>query len=252
MRRLFVIAIALTVGLPMVAVLLLVAAAGSQAQCGGGGPAGPGSAPGVPVSLLAIYDQAAGAYQLGPQGWAYLAAINYVETRFGQDISASSQGAIGWMQFEPGTWARYAVAADPTKPGAPPDPYDPWDAIFAAANDLHANGAPGDWPRAIYAYNHAGWYVSEVQQLTQRYAQTAGSAAVAIDSSQTAPQAGCVAVGPTTPGSAARILPDGLAAAPQDAPAPVQGGDRGRQPDHRHLLQHRTRAEHAHHGDVLL
>ena len=174
MRRLFVIAIALTIGLPMVAVLLLFAAAGSQAQCGGGGPAGPGSAPGIPASLLGIYDQAAGAYQLGPQGWAYLAAINYVETRFGQDLSPSSQGAIGWMQFEPGTWAQYAVSADPTKPGAPPDPYDPWDAIFAAANDLHANGAPGDWPRAIYAYNHAGWYVSEVQQLAQQLRANGG------------------------------------------------------------------------------
>ena len=221
MRRLFVIAIALTVGLPMVAVLLLLAAAGSQAQCGGGGPAGPGSAPGIPASLLGIYDQAAGAYRLGAHGWAYLAAINYVETRFGQDLSTSSQGAIGWTQFEPGTWAQYAVSADPTKPGAPPDPYDPWDAIFAAANDLHANGAPANWPAAIYAYNHAGWYVSEVQQLAQRYTQTAGSA-VATDSSQAAPQTGCVAVGPTTPGSAARTLPDGLAAAPQDAPAPVK------------------------------
>ena len=216
------IAIALTIGLPMVAVLLLFAAAGSQAQCGSDGPAGPGSAPGIPASLLGIYDPAAGAYQLGPQGWAYLAAINYVETSFGQDLSPSSQGAIGWMQFEPGTWAQYAVSADPTKPGAPPDPYDPWDAIFAAANDLHANGAPGDWPRAIYAYNHAGWYVSEIQQLAQRYTQAAGSAAVTIDASHAAPQASCVAAGPTTPGSAARILPDGLAAAPQDAPAPVQ------------------------------
>ena len=222
MRRLFVIAIALSIGLPMVAVLLLFAAASSRAQCGGGGPAGPGSAPGIPAGLLGIYDQAAGAYQLGPQGWAYLAAINYVETSFGQDLSPSSQGAIGWMQFEPGTWAQYAVSADPTKPGAPPDPYDSWDAIFAAANDLHANGAPGDWPRAIYAYNHAGWYVSEVQQLAQRYTQAAGSAAVTIDASHAAPQAGCVAAGPTTPGSAARILPNGLAAAPQDAPAPVQ------------------------------
>jgi DNA-binding CsgD family transcriptional regulator len=73
----FVIAIALTIGLPMVAVLPRFAAAGSQAQCGGGGPAGPGSAPPIPVSLLGIYDQAAGAYQLGPQGWAYLAAINW-------------------------------------------------------------------------------------------------------------------------------------------------------------------------------
>ncbi|HEY1516555.1 MAG TPA: transglycosylase SLT domain-containing protein [Solirubrobacteraceae bacterium] len=216
MRRLLVIAVALTIGLPMVAVLLLFSAAGSQAQCGGG-PAGPGSAPPIPASLLGIYDQAAGAYQLGPQGWAYLAAINYVETRFGQDLSPSSQGAIGWMQFEPGTWARYAVSADPAKPGAAPDPYDPWDAIYAAANDLHANGAPGDWPPAIYAYHHAGWYASEVQPLAQRYTQQAGSAAVAIDASHAAPQAGCVPAAPTTPGSTARILP--VAAAPQNAPA---------------------------------
>ena len=222
MRRLFVIALTLTIGLPTVAVLLLFAAARSQTQCGGGGPAGPGSAPGIPASQLGIYDQAAEAYRLGPQGWAYLAAINYVETRFGQDLSPSSQGAIGWMQFEPGSWAQYAVSTDPSKPGAPPNPYDPWDAIFAAANDLHANGAPGDWPGAIYAYNHAGWYVSEVQQLGQRYAEAAGGAAVALDAPQATSQVGCIAIGPTTPGAMALILRDGLAAAPQDAPAQVQ------------------------------
>ena len=36
------------------------------------------------------------------------------------------------------------------------------------------------------------------------------------------PPAGCVIGGPSTPGPAARILPDGLAAVPQDAPAQVQ------------------------------
>jgi GH15 family glucan-1,4-alpha-glucosidase len=109
-RRLFVIVLTLTVGLPMVAVVLLFAAAGSQARCGDGGPAGPGSAPGIPPGLLGIYDRAAGAYQLGPQGWAYLAAINYVETRFGQDLSPSSQGAIGWMQFM--LWALFTLGFD--------------------------------------------------------------------------------------------------------------------------------------------
>ena len=221
MRRLFVIAIALTIGLPMVAVLLLVAAAGSQAQCGGGGPAGPGSAPRIPASLLGIYDQAAGAYQLGPQGWAYLAAINYVETSFGQDLSPSSQGAIGWMQFEPGTWAQYAVSADPTSPAPHPTPTTlgtrsspPPTTCTPTARRATGRG------RSTPTTTPAGTS-SEVQQLAQRYTQTAGSA-VAIDASHAAPQAGCVAVGPTTPGSAARILPDGLAAAPQDAPAPVK------------------------------
>ena len=80
------------------------------------------------------------------------------------------------MQFEPATWARYQVSADPAKPGAPPDPDDPWDAIFTAARYLHASGAPGDWPTALYAYNHAGWYVAQAGQLAQHYAQTAGTA----------------------------------------------------------------------------
>ena len=141
MRRLFVLALSLTILLPLLAVLLAFAAASSQAQCGGA--VGPGSAPGVPSNLLAIYEQAAGSYQLGPAGWAYLAAINEIETNFGHNLSASTAGAIGWMQFEPATWAQYEVSADPAKPGAPPDPDDPWDAIFTAARYLHASGAPG-------------------------------------------------------------------------------------------------------------
>ena len=123
------------------------------------------------------------------------------------------------MQFTPATWAQYQVSADPAKPGAPPDPDDPWDAIFTAARYLHASGAPGDWPTALYAYNHAGWYVAQAGQLAQHYAQTAGSAVLATGA---APEPGCVTAGPTTPGPAAQILPDGLAAVPQDAPAQVQ------------------------------
>ena len=190
MRRVFVLALSLTILLPLLAVLLALAAGSSQAQCGGA--VGPVSAPGVPSSLLAIYEQAAGSYQLGPSGWAYLAAINEIETNFGHDLSTSSRGAIGWMQFMPATWAQYQVSADPAKPGAPPDPDDPWDAIFAAARYLNASGAPGDWQAALYAYNHAGWYVAQAQQLAQHYAQTAGSAVLATG----AAQPGCVAAGP--------------------------------------------------------
>ena len=217
MRRVFVLALALTILLPLVAVLLAFAAATSQAQCAGA--VGPGSAPGVPANLLAIYEQAAGSYQLGPSGWAYLAAINQIETSFGHNLSVSTAGAIGWMQIMPGTWAQYQVSADPAKPGAPADPDDPWDAIFTAARYLHASGAPDDWPTALYAYNHAGWYVAEAMQLAQHYAQTAGTAVPAIGG---VPPPGCVTPGPTTPGATAQILPDGLAAVPQDAPAQVQ------------------------------
>jgi len=217
MRRVFVLALALTILLPLVAVLLAFAAATSQAQCAGA--VGPGSAPGVPANLLAIYEQAAGSYQLGPSGWAYLAAINQIETSFGHNLSVSTAGAIGWMQIMPATWAQYRVSADPADPDAPPDPDDPWDAIFTAARYLHASGAPDDWPTALYAYNHAGWYVAEAMQLAQHYAQTAGTAVPAIGG---VPPPGCVTPGPTTPGATAQILPDGLAAVPQDAPAQVQ------------------------------
>src|SRR5271167_2305849 len=98
------------------AVVLVFAAASSQAQCSGSGPVGVSSAPGVPSDLLVIYYQAAGRFQLGADGWAYLAAINYFETDFGHNLSVSSAGAVGWMQIEPGTWAQYAVSADPAKP----------------------------------------------------------------------------------------------------------------------------------------
>ncbi|MGH2980628.1 MAG: hypothetical protein ACRDKV_01115, partial [Solirubrobacterales bacterium] len=40
--------------------------------------------------------------------------------------------------------------------------YSPRDAIFSAANYLSASGMPADTPGAIFAYNHADWYVAEV------------------------------------------------------------------------------------------
>ena len=67
--------------------------------------------------LVQYYIGAAQRYGLGPGGYAYLAAINYVETSFGTDLSTSSAGAIGWMQFEPDTWR--AVRGGGLKPGRP-------------------------------------------------------------------------------------------------------------------------------------
>ena len=66
-----------------------------------------------------------------------LAAINEVETDYGRDLSVSSAGAEGWMQFLPAAWAQYGVDAngDGFK-----DPYNPADAIFAAARYLRAAG----------------------------------------------------------------------------------------------------------------
>src|SRR5438093_9341762 len=110
----------------------------------------------VPVFLLPIY-QAAG-IQYGVR-WEVLAAINEIETDYGRNLNVSSAGAVGWMQFMPSTWKRYGVDAnhDGVK-----DPYNPVDAIFAAARYLKAAGAASDITRAVFAYNHADWYVQSV------------------------------------------------------------------------------------------
>ncbi len=88
-----------------------------------------------------------------------LAAINQIETDYGRNLSVSSAGAIGWMQFMPETWSRWAVDANHD---GKPNPYSPLDAIFTAARYLRASGASTDLPAAIFAYNHADWYVTEV------------------------------------------------------------------------------------------
>lgn len=110
----------------------------------------------IPPFLLPIY-QAAGIQYSVP--WQVLAAINEIETDYGRNLSVSSAGAVGWMQFMPATWEAYGVDAngDGLK-----DPYNPVDAIFAAARYLKAAGAETDLPRAIFAYNHADWYVESV------------------------------------------------------------------------------------------
>jgi cell wall-associated NlpC family hydrolase len=113
---------------------------------------------GVPTALLPTY-QAAGSYYGIP--WTVLAAINKVETDFGRNVSVSSAGAEGWMQFMPATWDTYGT--DASGDGLA-DPYDPSDAIFAAARYLAAAGGARDIRRAVFAYNHAGWYVDSVMR----------------------------------------------------------------------------------------
>ena len=110
----------------------------------------------IPPFLLPIY-QAAG-IQYGVR-WEVLAAINEIETDYGRNLNVSSAGALGWMQFMPATWKAYGV--DANKDGVK-DPYNPVDAIFAAARYLRAAGAEKDISKAVFAYNHADWYVDSV------------------------------------------------------------------------------------------
>ncbi len=109
-----------------------------------------------PSFLIPIYMQAGKRYGIP---WPVLAAINAVESDYGRNLNTSSAGAVGWMQFMPSTWAQYGVSADGQHN---PNPYDPRDAIFAAARYLKAAGGSQNIARAVFAYNHASWYVDMV------------------------------------------------------------------------------------------
>ena len=110
----------------------------------------------IPLFLLPIYKAAAVQYGVP---WQILAAINEIETDYGSDLSVSTAGAVGWMQFMPATWLQYGV--DALNAGYA-DPYNPVDAIFAAARYLRAAGAATNLNAAILAYNHSQEYVTSV------------------------------------------------------------------------------------------
>jgi membrane-bound lytic murein transglycosylase B len=110
----------------------------------------------IPLFLLPIYQAAAAQYGVP---WQILAAINEIETDYGNDLSVSTAGAVGWMQFMPATWIQYGVDA---LDAGYADPYNPVDAIFAAARYLRAAGAGSNLRAAILAYNHSAEYVSSV------------------------------------------------------------------------------------------
>jgi membrane-bound lytic murein transglycosylase B len=110
----------------------------------------------IPLFLLPIYQAASVQYGVP---WQILAAINEIETNYGTDQSVSTAGAVGWMQFMPATWIQYGVDA---LDAGYADPYNPVDAIFAAARYLRAAGAVTDLHGAILAYNHSEEYVKSV------------------------------------------------------------------------------------------
>jgi len=162
----------------LVAVLAAGAGAGIASLLGGGDstPSATATAQ-IPPAMLILYQEAANTCPGLP--WTVLAAIGTVESGNGTSnlpgvhSGANSAGAEGPMQFEPATFAAYDT---PVPPGGatPPSPYDPTDAVYAAARDLCANGAANgaNLTAAVYAYNHSQSYVSEVLGLAQSYGQT--------------------------------------------------------------------------------
>jgi len=134
----------------------------------------------IPPAYLALYRRSAARFGLD---WTVLAGIGRVECDHGRDPAPSCTvegqlnyaGAGGPAQFLVPTWREYGLSAS----GGVPDMWNPADAVLSMANYLHAAGAPADYPKAIYAYNHAWWYVDEVLAWARRYRAQYGPAAAA-------------------------------------------------------------------------
>ena len=183
---------AIITAFPLLIIVLVTASFGAPAQVADSSAdtAGLGQAPSalasasIPPDYLALYIGAAQTCQGLP--WPVLAGIGKVESDHGQSnlpgvhAGANAAGAEGPMQFLPATFGAFAVDADPAQPVSP---YDPADAIYTAARMLCADGARGGSPaginQAIFAYNHASWYVAEVLSWAARYASPSRSATAA-------------------------------------------------------------------------
>jgi membrane-bound lytic murein transglycosylase B len=112
-----------------------------------------------------LYKESAEKYGFG-KDWYVLAAVGKVESNHGANLGPSSAGAMGPMQFLPSTWETSGV--DGNGDGVA-NIMDPEDAIPAAARYLKDGGAPRDWYRALYTYNHADWYVKKVLAVAEAY-----------------------------------------------------------------------------------
>jgi Transglycosylase SLT domain len=156
--------------------ILMVASMGATTSSLAGGACAPaeavGSVRGAPQQYVRHYTGAAERFRLGQRAPAILAAIHKLESDFGRSslpgVSSGENlaGAGGPMQFLASTWRRYGVDGDGD---GDRDRYDAADAIYGAANYLLASGAPGDWYGAIFAYNHADWYVKDVLAAARRF-----------------------------------------------------------------------------------
>jgi cell wall-associated NlpC family hydrolase len=179
---------AVVVAVPL-ALLFLVSAAATPSTASGGLAGGPSAlaVADIPPSYLVLYLDAAQTCPGLP--WGLLAGIGTVESDNGRSdepgvhSGANFAGAEGPMQFEPSTFAQYAVNADPS---VALSVYDPADAIYTAAAMLCANGAASGTQagisQAIFAYNHSQTYVADVLAWAARYTTPApaGAAATAI------------------------------------------------------------------------
>ncbi|MGW7514163.1 C40 family peptidase [Streptomyces sp. NPDC054796] len=135
----------------------------------------------IPPDFLDLYMEAAATCP--GLDWSLLAAVGKIESDHGRSAlpgvhnGTNSAGARGPMQFLLPTF-RQVVAEHPPPEGgnSPPSPYDPHDAVYAAAAYLCDSGARNgkDISGAIWAYNHADWYVADVLAQAQAYESSEG------------------------------------------------------------------------------
>lgn len=143
----------------------------------------------IPENYLRLYRVAGAKAGLD---WTYLAALGKIESDHGRlkapGVTAGTNGhgcCAGPMQMcvidgcprvgpqhltvaeaQHGTWR--SVGVDGNGDGQK-NPWDPADAIPAAAVLLKHAGAPQNWHEAIFAYNHAEWYVARVLATAASY-----------------------------------------------------------------------------------
>jgi hypothetical protein len=125
----------------------------------------------TPTTYTQLYQESAKLY-CPSLSWTVLAAIGEIESGDGRNDGPSSAGALGPMQFMPSTWALWGI--DAFGQTGTPDIMNPLDAVPSAARMLCADGAGqggASLSSAIYDYNHATWYVTEVLDLAAEYAQ---------------------------------------------------------------------------------
>ncbi|WP_020640029.1 bifunctional lytic transglycosylase/C40 family peptidase [Amycolatopsis balhimycina] len=173
----------------VIVVVLLATLAGAGDSSSAAAPNG-GTVGDIPADYLVLYREAA---QTCPGlDWTILAAIGKIESDHGRSqlpgvhSGENSAKAGGPMQFLQPTFDS-VVSRHPPPPGGahPPSRYNPHDAIYAAAAYLCDSGARDgrDLHAAIFAYNHAEWYVKKVLAQAEKY--TCG----AVQASNSAAQA---------------------------------------------------------------
>lgn len=127
----------------------------------------------VPANYVPWLEKAATKYKLGARGFSIVAGIHYVESDFGRSPlpgvapgSENSAGAMGPGEFLQASWEMYGQDADGD---GVKDVYGIPDSIYGTANYLRHSGAPKDWHAAIFAYNHAEWYVEKVFAAARKF-----------------------------------------------------------------------------------